>query len=127
VSDRARLAAIRERAAAATPGPWRWRGVLSSKSIELQSIPGRNGNRLLSVMTFWRWGMQSAMPVFRDEQQVLRKPNFTRPPERKHHDWYIGGIDHPDARFIEHSREDIDFLLGEVARLEAELALRVKL
>jgi hypothetical protein len=70
-------------------------------------------------MTFWRWGMQGAMPVFRDERQVLRKPIFVTPPEHRHHPWMISAIDHPDARFIEYSREDVDWLLAEVDRLNA--------
>lgn len=111
-----RLAAIRERVAAATPGPWCWRGNKSAKDIQLQSIPGVNGNRLLSVMTFWRWGMQSAMPGFRDERQVLRKPAWVIP--QPWNDWLIGGIDHPDARFIEHSREDVEWLADELAAME---------
>lgn len=34
----------------------------------------------------------------------------------------IDGIHHPDATFIEHSRADIDWLIGEVERLRGALA-----
>lgn len=121
VNERAaRIAEIRGREAAATPGPWRWRGNLSVQDIELQSIPGREGNSLLSVMSFFRWGMQSAMPYFRDMQQVLRKPVWVIP--IAHHEWQVEGIDHPDARFIEHSREDVAWLLSEVGTLRAAMS-----
>jgi hypothetical protein len=112
----ARLAAIRERAEQAAPGPWRWRGNISrwgggdvylSALVHLRPI----------VMTFRRWGMQDARPVFRDaERDLLVNGEFVIPYE--HHPWEIGGIDHPDARFIERSREDIDWLLGQVGTTE---------
>lgn len=115
----ARLAAIAERAAAATPGPWRWRGNLTAKGIELRSIArGR-----CTVMDFVRWGMQAATPRFIDAEKIMRRPRLI--PSAPHNAWDIVAIDHPDARFIEHSRADIDFLLGEVGTLRAALAALV--
>jgi hypothetical protein len=65
-------------------------------------------------MDFWRWGTQSAQPCFVTDG-IIRKPEWVMGPP--HHPWEIVGIDHPDARFIEHSREDVGWLLGEVERL----------
>jgi hypothetical protein len=109
----ARLAAIKERADQATPGPWRWRGYTSSQAVYLQAV-----NVFLRplVMGFRRWGMQSAQPEFNDDG-IMQRPRYTVPLGQEHNDYLIGGIDHPDARFIEHSRADVDFLLSEVERL----------
>lgn len=114
----ARLAAIAERAASATQGPWRWRGTASSHHIMLQAQISMRP----VVMDFVRWGTQSARPVFVTDGLIVRPPwvlpEFWNP-------WKIEGIDHPDARFIEHSRSDIDFLLGEVGTLRAALTTLV--
>lgn len=113
-----RLAAIAGRAAAATPGPWRWKGNKDANQIHLFRARGWGD----VVMAFYRWGMQNAQPRFVEDGLIV-KPKWAMGPE--HHPWEIVGIDHPDARFIEHSREDIDFLLGEVGTLRAALAALV--
>lgn len=110
----ARLAAIKERAEAATPGPWGFRGNKDAQQITLFRLRAWGD----VVMDFRRWGMQSAQPRF-VTNGIIRKPQWVMGPD--HHPWEIVGIDHPDARFIEHSRSDIDFLLGEVARADTLL------
>lgn len=112
----ARLAAIAERAAARTPGRWRWRGHASAHSVSLQAI-----DRLCDyVLSFKRWGMQGAIPWFQRDPKDSAGIQRAKLIPRTHYDpWTIVGIDHPDARFIEHAPEDIDFLLGEVDRLRA--------
>lgn len=108
----ARLAAIRERVAAATPGPWGWRGNKDAQQIILYRLAGWGD----VVMSFARWGMQRARPHFVTDG-IIREPQWVMGPP--HHPWQIDGIDHPDARFIEHSREDVDWLLGELAVAES--------
>lgn len=106
-----RLQEIRARCQAATPGPWRWRGNLSGKCLRLTALIGLRP----IVMSFERWGMQSARPVFRNERDVMVRPPLV--PSAPHNPWDIIAIDHPDARFIEHARQDVDDLLAEVERL----------
>lgn len=106
------LAAIRAREQAATPGPWRWRANLSVHHVWLGSLA-----RLKStVMNFHRWGMQEAQPHF-NVGGIMRPPAYIVP--EPHNAWDATGIDHPDARFIEHAREDIPALLAYCERLEA--------
>jgi hypothetical protein len=118
-----RLAEIAARHQAATPGPWRWQGNTSSKSLEL--VAQRKWR--FYVMGFVRWGMDSALPWFRDwsgddVHGVMRRADkwFVRP--ESHNAWMVRGIDHPDAIAIERSWEDVDDLLAEVRRLSAALA-----
>lgn len=110
-----RLAEIRARAEAATPGPWRWKGNKHSHSICL--FRARAWGDV--VMAFFRWGVQSAQPRFVVDG-VIVKPQWRMGPS--HHPWEIVGIDHPDAIFIERSREDIDYLLPVAERAWALLA-----
>lgn len=114
-----RLAAIAERAAARTPGRWRWRGNASGHSVSLQAV-----DRLCDyVLSFKRWGMQGAIPWFQRDPQESAGIERAKLIPRTHYDpWTIVGIDHPDARFIEHAPEDIDWLLGELAVAEARSA-----
>jgi hypothetical protein len=110
---------IRARWAAATPGPWGWRGNRDAQDITLSA----HRSWFPIVMDFWRWGMRDARPIFRDrDRDVLYKPEFTRPPGHEHHPWLIDGIDHPDARFIAASWADVRDLLAEVDRLNDALA-----
>lgn len=105
-----KLAEIRARHDAATPGPWRWRGNASSYDVHLRSIR----SPLNVVLDYVRWGFQGCIPVFRDGGVLTRARLVASAP---HNAWDIVGIDHPDARAIEHSWEDIDWLLAEIGRL----------
>lgn len=109
-----RIDEIKARLAAATPGPWRWRGNTAAKQIDLQTVD-RGG---IYVMSFRRWGLQSAMPYFQSVPAGLIEPAMTfavRP--QPHNAWFIDGFDHPDAKLIEHAPADIEFLLREIERL----------
>lgn len=110
--ERSEIEAIRAREQGATEGPWRWYGNETGKTISLQSIIGLR----MTVMTFWRWGMQGAMPAFTVDGILHAARTFFVRPE-PHNDYYIADIDHPDAQFIEHSRQDVKTLLAEVDRL----------
>lgn len=41
-------------------------------------------------------------------------------PGKEHHVGFDDFIDHPDALFIAHAKQDIEFLLAEIDRLQAE-------
>jgi len=111
------LEAIRQRARAATQGPWRWFGYQNSQQVELEAMGGR------SVMSFARWGMQSAQPLFYKHDVSCSIAETAAPdsaPERKR----ITAMAHPDGNFIASARQDVDDLLEEVDRLRGELASR---
>ena len=99
-----RLDEIKARAEAATPGPWRWRNS-GGEPMLLSRSPG-----LYVVMTFERMGMHGAQPVFRDPEN----PNVSKPAGRENI------YEFSDAAFIAAVREDVPWLLAEVARLTAE-------
>lgn len=106
-----RLEEIRARAEAAFPGPWRWRGNTESRHLRLQS-PHRGG---MTVMDFVRWGMQGARPRFGIEGLMYPADKMVgyEVPHRSD----VVTVDHPDAEFIAHAREDVPALLAELARL----------
>lgn len=121
------IAEIRARWAAASRGPWGWKGNLSSKSIELMARRGWGD----VVMTFRRWGMGGAQPAFvvdgliydaargKDGRSMLVAPQSWNA-------WDIRDIDHPDARFIAASWADVRDLLVRCDALEARLASLVE-
>lgn len=120
-----RLAEIRARAAAATPGPWRWHGNTDNRHVWLQT-PRMGG---MTVMDFVRWGMQQAAPRFgvdglmRTADTMVRYAVAPDATSRKDPSVYradITSIRHPDAEFIAASRADVDWLLAEVERLRDE-------
>lgn len=115
----ARIAAICERAAARTPGRWRWRGNTSGHIVQLVAI-----DRLADyVLSFRRWGLQGTIPWFQRSTKESAGIERAKLIPRTHYDPYtIVGIDHPDARFIEHSPEDMDFLLAELEAHRKALA-----
>jgi hypothetical protein len=125
VADVDRLAEIKTRAEAATPGPWRWRGNTDNRHIWLQTP--RMG--AMTIMDFVRWGMQQAVPRFavdglmRNADSLVTYEVAPEATSRKDPRVYradIAGIRHPDAEFIAASRADVDWLVAEVERLRAE-------
>lgn len=124
------LEAIRARAESATPGPWWWAGERSTQRI---SINARSPIGACEVLTFWRWGMQNAKPVFSDNAKCLLLPDTEDrliyqvcPDATSHEDprvyrQTISGVRHPDAEFMVHSRQDVDDLLAHIDALEAQL------
>lgn len=134
------LDAIKARRDAATPGPWGWFGNTDVHSMQLAT---RHFGRLV-VMSFRRWGMQSAQPTFATGRTWKTSPQSMfdfghvgsmelasrlaryevspDAPDRTHPSVYradLNGIKHPDAEFIAHARQDVDDLIAEVERLRA--------
>jgi hypothetical protein len=120
------IESIRQRVAAATPGPWDWTGNLRARWVELSTIhSGR-----LGVMRFDRWGMSGAQPVFLDPASRARGmgavtnvkasdvpifevcPDATSPDDIRVYRHDIRGLRHPDATFIAHARTDVELLLA---------------
>jgi hypothetical protein len=136
------LAEVRERTQAATPGPWRWYGNTDQNNFAL-ATRGWGGQ---FVMTFQRFGMQSAQPAFADGRTwkpnptsewdfrsgrltparnlVIYEaaPDATSRQDKRVYRADVAGIRHPDAEFIAHSREDITRLLAIIDELQMELA-----
>lgn len=121
-----RLAEIRARAEAATPGPWSWDGNTDMRHIRLATPHGMS----MTVMDFVRYGMQGAQPRFGIAGMMHNGSGLVEYEVAKwSKDIYrrdVSGIDHPDARFIAGARADVDDLLAEVDRLRAE-AYRLRL
>lgn len=110
-----KLAAIRERHAAASRGPWYWSGYTRGQQL------GLHGPRMSSVMEFWRWGMRSAQPVFCVDG-ILHGAAELAAPDTNPHRGRITDINHPDARFLAASWQDVRDLLAHVAALESAAA-----
>ena len=130
---------IKARRDAATPGPWGWFGNTEVRHIYLAT---KQWGRQI-VMDFGRWGMQSAQPRFVTGRKVTSNPQGMRDftcglmtdaddlaryevapnaTSRKDPEVYradITGFRSDDATFIEHSRADVEWLIGEVERLRA--------
>jgi len=116
-----RLAEIKAREQAATPGEWYWNVNTSCHTVVLETY----SNYRTIVMDCVRWGMGGAAPRFRDMAidlmhrcETLLKAHHNR----EHHFSWCANIDHPDAAFIAHARADVPALLAEVERLRAENA-----
>lgn len=127
------IEAIRARRAAAARGPWHWSGNTDTQQLRLSNwIPGAGR---CTVMDFARWGMQSARPRFIDEHVLMVDgdtmatyevaPFATRRDDPRVYRGDIVDIRHPDAQLIAHAPQDIDDLLAEVDRLNAELASKM--
>lgn len=107
------LAEIRARCEAATPGPWYWDAIDAHKCICLES-------KRWKVMDFVRYGMNGAAPRFLVNGIMERADTLLKSiPGKEHHRGFDNYIDHHDADFIAHAREDIPYLLSEVDRLTA--------
>ena len=111
-----------------TPGPWDWEVSRSSRQVEL--CGGKNAHDL-TVMSFVRWGMNKAAPVFwfwrgNVSDEPKRADALATPaPGREHHADWFQRIDHPDARLIAAApdmRATILALRAEVERLRTALA-----
>lgn len=116
---------IRNRAEAATPGPWGWFGNIKHGGPYLAT---RHGGRVF-VMQFARLGMRDAQPVFQHRGDPEVPPGWGIMVKgadlaiyEADHRADIKGFDNPDAEFIAHSRQDVADLLDEVDRLREELA-----
>ncbi len=124
------IAAIRQRAADATPGPWSWQGNVENWTIRLATYNRRPGHGESTVMDFVRWGMKGAVPRFQNEHSFMDKagddpmpvyevcPNATSRDEACVYRGDFFELRHPDAVFIASARQDIDDLLAYVEELE---------
>jgi hypothetical protein len=132
-ADRERLDEIKARHLASTRGPWRWfgyvrgRGVMSSKAKKR-----RTDNLYLStidrgrtfIMNFRPLGLKDAEPNFQVREG--RNGRMVGAGElvsdfKDYSGEMMSGIDHPDARAIEYSWEDRDFLLRMIAELQSQV------
>lgn len=121
-----RLDDIRKRSNAATPGPWQWD--MRHKSGITQLVTAHSGRYY--VMGVERWGMQNACPTFqvyekysgpvreRHSKGMVRADQLATPiPGKEHHFGFEDHINHPDAVFIEHSKDDVEWLLTTIDSL----------
>lgn len=132
-------AAIKERHANATPGPWDWYGNTDNDTVSLATMH----SGITWIITFARMGMRMAAPVFRG--QYYERPGATVKQILKRHVRYevlgyktrkeaglhdhsdmrnsplyredFTGIDHPDAELIAHAPVDIGVLIAELDRV----------
>lgn len=119
-----KVAAIRERHAAATRGPWKWFGYAkrSRKTGGFYLATTHSGRRY--VMDFVRSGFRDAQPRFQPHPRrgmVLASELASYEVEYRDD---ITGIAAPDAVFIASAWQDVADLLARIAELEAELGAR---
>lgn len=122
------VALAKELDAAATPGPWVWRGNVDSQALRLST---ESGPWRYTVMDFARWGMQNAVPRFREDgvmvradERVMFEVNHTAT-KRTDRGVYRGDIidvRHTDARFMACSRTIVPALLERITQLEERIA-----
>lgn len=112
------LNGIEERWENATKGPWEWSLNERAKSLILSNRAG------LIVMDFVRWGMQRAIPRFRNSNVLMESPlAFAEVfPGREHHQDWCKRVNHPDAVAIENAPVDVSKLISEVRELQADNA-----
>jgi len=124
---REKLDEIKSRLKAATPGPWEWDVNSACKVVRLYTAhSGR-----YTVMSFVRWGSQSAIPQFqvydryegnvreRGSHGMVRADKLLKSmPGKEHHTGYDDYISHPDADLIVNAPCDIQALLDYIEELE---------
>lgn len=126
--DESVIADIRERALAATPGPWYWHGEHKLQELDLCHWD-RSGSALgrCVVMAFRRWGTQRAQPEFVADGYLtpaadlpifdVDRSALVEERDRLYRHTIVG-VRHPDAEFIAHARQDVDVLLARIDELE---------
>lgn len=128
---------LRKTAEAATPGPWHWAG--NADNHQLYLATWIKGAGRCQVMDFERWGMQSAIPRFLDDEslmmqtaknrlvfEVARNQGLPDGTPRSHPKVYradVVDVMHPNAEFI--ATFDPATVLALLSRLEqAEQAVQ---
>lgn len=109
---KSRLDEIKARCAARTPGRWRFRVSASAKLATLMADePMTPPTR--TVLDCVRWGPNGASVRFYDGRgnSPVRLDKLLDEQ---------GEVCHPDAAFIEHAPEDLDWLVAEVERLQRQ-------
>lgn len=112
------LDAIRARHAAASRGPWRWFGYMSNRDVSLEG-------RGVTVMDFVRWGMSCAQPRW-SVHGILEKLADLIVPDTAAGRGRVTDINHPDARFIASSWQDVKDLLVIVDGLRTQLGAKAQ-
>lgn len=115
MSEQNKIDEIKEALAAATPGPWAWRG---NTKIRSMFLAGDYGDTPF-IMKFKRWGTQGAQPVFRGKNAMEKAETFVEYEVDYRED--ISGIKHPDAHLIAKAPEYITYLLAEIERKDEAL------
>lgn len=124
-----RIAELKAIAKAATPGARRWEVNRKHKRVELcGGFP--DGWFDKSIMTFERYGMGSAAPMFwfwrngRDWSEPPKRADALAVPAegREHHKEWFAGIDHPDARFLETDPAEVFELIETVQKQAARIS-----
>lgn len=98
-----------------TPGPWRWEVNPRHKSIELS---GGKPKFDKTVMSFGRWGINGATPLFskisdvnREYRVLVNASTFSVVcSHREHHADWFQLVDHPDANLIAAAPDLLDAL-----------------
>lgn len=117
-----RLEEIKAANKARTPGKWYWFGYVQNKDLAIETFaPGTGGVR--EVMSFRRWGMQRAQPVFWDpkerllveakEKLIITDQDSCHPKMR--------GVDVPDAKFMVDAPQYVTELLELVEQQKARI------
>lgn len=108
-----------------TPGPWRWEVALNSKRVHLCGGPPKSGfgKYDLTVMSFDRYGMNSAAPVFWVWTGMTCQPQradaLAVPAQgREHHANWFRLIDHPDAKLLEAAPQLLHLARGQREEIE---------
>jgi hypothetical protein len=109
-----------------TAGPWRWEINPRLRRVELMGGTPRYD---LAVMTFERWGMNSATPCFNTEisagnlNVMVKAEKLSVPAEgRGHHSDWFRVLNHPDAELIARAPD----LLKENESLTSELSSAIE-
>lgn len=114
---------------AMTPGPYQWD--VATKFHQANLTTTHSGRYY--VMSFARWGMGGAAPVFQAYERYegpvkergslgLERVEHFAVQRVRHHEGWDQTIDHPDAIGLEHSWQDVDALLTDRRALLAEIA-----
>lgn len=110
-----------------TPGPWRWEVSRTSQRVELcGGLPAGRFDK--TVLSFARWGLNQAAPVFwfwQEGRSWSDEPKradalAVAAPGREHHANWFAEINHPDAHLIAAAPD----LLGALKAAEEYMAAR---
>lgn len=111
--------------ASITPGPWAWEVNLKQKTVTLTGGKQTKAGGDLTVLSFARWGMSGAAPVFWRwhglcaEEPMRADALAVAAPGRDHHKDWFARIDHPDASAIAALPDALATVVAQAARIEA--------
>ena len=101
-----------------TPGPWKWRINRSNKRVYLNA-------RGYTVMDFVRYGMSSAAPRFRDNENLMVRAEEIASdiPGYNHHNKWDQDLNHDDARLIAAAPELLEACKEAMTTIDAMLGV----